>query len=60
LSKRLTQIVIAGSAATNQSQALVARLQIHEAQFTSTKQLAWCEQHGINLHFTQPGNPMQN
>ena len=29
-------------------------------EFTSAKLQAWCEQHGVRLHFTQPGRPMQN
>lgn len=29
-------------------------------EFTSAKLRAWCENHGIKLHFTQPGRPMQN
>lgn len=29
-------------------------------EFTSAKLQAWCDNHGVKLHFTQPGRPMQN
>ena len=29
-------------------------------EFISATLHAWCEEHGVSLHFTQPGKPMQN
>lgn len=45
----------------SQSRSLPGRIRVDNGpEFISSKFVSWCERHGIELQYIQPGKPMQN